>query len=646
MNPACRPRSHTRHQGRSLSEGVGSCNAEAVGRAAWPGRVLGRTMERTRRTIGSVGRLVIPFLALALPLSTTRAPGADFDPEAVVVRVGPFSSSLTDFYREFRRAAVSDTSTLTPDHAGAAKFLGRFVDELAVQTVALPDSGLLDPQRRVFLEEGVNMIYIEALRAELLPRYLGVDENVLREVYERKKTELQLAAIKVPTRAELESVQAALAGGAPFGDVAASMSKDPATRDRRGELGWIQPTAFPVEIQRILWALPDGVDSQPVEEPNFHAIYRVLGRRPLVSIGSLDQERDGIRTATIRPILGRAGSEIHDDLMSSYHFRVDEEAAEWMRAFIQRETAQVKRGYDPATDKPAPQGPEDVEKPFWTEAPLTGADATRPIAFVDGDTLPAIEVIDQLIFAPSMTWAKFDRVSDVVDLCDEALYQRVQVMEAKRLGYGKRPEIQRKILDKKRRFLWGAYRTNKIRPPLEPTDAELRALYQQRLANYDVPEMRRFVLVNVPTLALASEVRQKLQNGKVPSSIVRDLGRPDLNFLVTPDTTAGWSVFGQHPGIDMTLFGLKKGDVSSPIADQAGYSVIRLEDLSPAHVQTFEEVRAGLRRGLVLERENKAIAYLLRQVKPTLKIWTDPAAIAAMPIDPAHFQKKTRGPLN
>jgi hypothetical protein len=194
--------------------------------------------------------------------------------------------------------------------------------------------------------------------------------------------------------------------------------------------------------------------------------------------------------------LGRVGQEIHDDLMAAYNFRVDREAAEWLRAFLKEETKDVRRTYDPAKDKPYVDFGEEKEEPVWTEAPLKGEEAARPIAFTKGDTLRALEVIDEMVFQPSLIWPVFDSVTDVEDLCDSALYYRVQLREAKRLGIDKRPEIKRQILDKERWMYMHAYRRVKIMSETEPTEEELHAAYDGRIEEFSLPERRRFHLFN------------------------------------------------------------------------------------------------------------------------------------------------------
>jgi parvulin-like peptidyl-prolyl isomerase len=629
-----------RRQGRAPAKGREGC--EETGIAGRDATVEGAPGVRSSRSPGKYFRLMAQAVTFLVIGSVAGAQGTAPDTKTVVLRVGPLSATLQDFNREFRRAAVVDTSTLTPDQAGALKFVDRYADELMLYGWALRDTTiLLPPERQVPLGMAITTIYQEALRNELLPKYLKIDDALLQGTYERMKTDLRVAAIRVPTNAAMDSVKAELAAGTSFADAARKWSKDP-TAGPGGDLGWKQAISFFPETQEVLWRLAVGDVSPAIKEPNFHSIYRILEKRPNTSLLSFAEERSRLFRSAVSPLLGPAGGEMHDDLMGAYHFRVNPENAEWIRAFLQKETAGVRRGYDPDRDKPVSRASEeDRGLPQWGDSPFKEkADDLRPIAFIDGDTLTAVEFIDEVKFIPAMVWPLFDRLSDISDLADEALYDDVQVKEAIRLGLDKRPDVERKVLERKGVHAWRTYRDTILIPALAPTEQELRAVYEEGKSKYNLPERRRFVLVNVSTLDLAGQVQARLRKGMVPSSIVREIGKPELNFRVTPDTTAGWFAFGQNPGIDLALFGMKEGEVSNPIVEQGGYSVFRLEKISPAHQETFEDVRENLRRGLISQREKAAESKLLRRIRPKFEVWVDRAAISTMPIDPAQFQKR------
>ena len=564
------------------------------------------------------------------------------DPDAIVMRVGPVEHTLREFSAHFHRVAGMEKA-ITLDRAGIEQVLEDRVTELLAHVSVMGDSGIVTRMDLYYTGLGVDQIYQRALTEHLLPKYLDTSDEVLGEVYGRLATQLHLEAIKVPTDAEMEEVQAALDSGEAFDAVARRLSRDPSSSHRGGNLGWIDADRFPVAQQEILWSLDIGEISAPIAERQFHAVYRLVDRRPGPALGSLEEERSRILRGIHQAELGRAGKQMHEDLMTAYNYRVDMDAAEWMREFLHRETAGARRTYDPEKDKPYAELGKPTDPPYWDRVPLEGADAERPVAFIDGDTLTALEVIDELDFKPQLGWPTFENILDVTDLCSSALYYRVQILEAKRLGLDRDPEVVRQVTDRTRMMFWRAYRRERLLPSITPTEEELRDLYEARIEEYRLPERRRFVLVNTVTPELAEQAADLFQEGLVPSSIVRELGGPDADFQITPDTTSGWVTRGQHPPIDPDLFRLSEGEVSEPIPDRGRYSVLRVERISPAHLVDFETASEELSKQIMRQREQERIAEMAEEARKTTDVWVDRETILGIAINEETVEQQRAG---
>jgi len=593
--------------------------------------------RRPRNVLQSLALLAGMLCVLAGP-GLGQGPAPDLD--AVVIKVGPVSVTLQEFSNHFHKAA-RDAPSMIPDRASVQGVLDSRVETLLAQTSTMRDSTVLTRTDAMMASRSIEGIVHRMFLEKAITKYLKADEEVIRAVFDRMSTQLKLAAIKVPTLVELDSVLAALSRGEPFDQVARRLSRDQRSSYRGGEIGWVDATGFSVEQQEILWSLPDGEVSPRFAERQFHAVYRVLDRREGPPLGSIDEERAGILQAIQRNELGRAGQELHDDLMTAYNYRVDMEAAEWMRKFLERETAGVRRTYDPEKDKSfVTLGGEPKDPRLWTEAPLKGEEAARPVAYIDGDTLSALEVIDELVFLPSLTWARFESVTDVTNLCDSAFYYRVKLMEAKRIGLESDPDVLRVIHTQQMYMFWRAYYREKILPEITPDPEEVRAVYEERIEDFYLPERRRFVLVNTPTREQAMQVQDLFRKGLVPSSIVRELGTPDSDFQVTPDTTTGWVTYGQIPVLDPILFRLAEGEVGDPFLDRGRFSVLRLEKKSPAHTQSFESIEADLSRQIRTAREKMVVSEMAAAARKDTEVWIDQNAIGRMDIKVALIEQQ------
>ena len=138
------------------------------------------------------------------------------------------------------------------------------------------------------------------------------------------------------------------------------------------------------------------------------------------------------------------------------------------------------------------------------------------------------------------------------------------------------------------------------------SDADLRSYYEQNQARFGTPEERRasHILINAPSDAPAadrSKARAKASEllaevRKAPATFAavarknsEDTGSAekggDLDFV-----TRGAMV----KSFDDAMFGLKKGDISDIVESEFGYHIIQLNDIKPAVIQPFDQVRATI----------------------------------------------------
>jgi peptidyl-prolyl cis-trans isomerase D len=134
---------------------------------------------------------------------------------------------------------------------------------------------------------------------------------------------------------------------------------------------------------------------------------------------------------------------------------------------------------------------------------------------------------------------------------------------------------------------------------------DLQTYYDKVKERYSEPEKRHahhiLIAIAAPkdakadaaALARANEIEAELKSGKDFSDLAKkdsadpgsasqggDLGWADKSAFVGPFADA--------------LFAMQAGQTSDPVKTQFGYHIIRLDEIRPAHVRPFEEVRAEL----------------------------------------------------
>ncbi|MCX5752060.1 MAG: peptidyl-prolyl cis-trans isomerase [Candidatus Krumholzibacteria bacterium] len=124
--------------------------------------------------------------------------------------------------------------------------------------------------------------------------------------------------------------------------------------------------------------------------------------------------------------------------------------------------------------------------------------------------------------------------------------------------------------------------------PYEPTDAELRGLYEQRKADFKAPAMRRVRVMEIekkPTAADEEDIKARAED------IRADIAKGTLDFAeaakeysddnTTADKGGDLGFFKKGdmaPEFDAAAFALKPGQLSEPVRTPFGYHLIKVEE--------------------------------------------------------------------
>lgn len=175
----------------------------------------------------------------------------------------------------------------------------------------------------------------------------------------------------------------------------------------------------------------------------------------------------------------------------------------------------------------------------------------------------------------------------------------------------------------KRKARYVVIDSTKLSNVAPPTDAELRQYYAQHKDQYNVPERAnvRHILIKTPAPGPDGKVDQKaLDAAKTKAEdllkqIKNGANFADLAKKYSEDPGSakqggelGWFEHGRMvPEFDKAAFALtQKGQLSDLVKTTYGYHIIQLIDKQPAHVRTFDEVKAEI--APVVESDKKAKA--------------------------------------
>jgi len=143
-----------------------------------------------------------------------------------------------------------------------------------------------------------------------------------------------------------------------------------------------------------------------------------------------------------------------------------------------------------------------------------------------------------------------------------------------------RPELRQAVLVK--------FDPAEIAPTIPADEDALKALYAKQQATLGSPEQRSFVEVTAPDGAAAGAISAALKAGQSPDAAAKAHGGKVIQY-------AG-KAKADVPDAKMAdaAFALKAGEVSGPVSGDFGLGVVKVTDIKPGNVPTYESVRPRL----------------------------------------------------
>jgi parvulin-like peptidyl-prolyl isomerase len=165
------------------------------------------------------------------------------------------------------------------------------------------------------------------------------------------------------------------------------------------------------------------------------------------------------------------------------------------------------------------------------------------------------------------------------------------------------------------------------------TTAEVRAYYDKNTARFRVPESFTFQTISIlpprnGTPDQAKEGRKRAEEALKQAKTTNSFQQ--FGLLAEKISEDDYRVnMGDHkmapadklpPMVLKPLQGMKPGDVSGLIQIETAYTIIRLNAHSPAHTQSFTEVKAELQTDLQKKKYEQLRSNLAKQLKAKSKV--------------------------
>ena len=139
-----------------------------------------------------------------------------------------------------------------------------------------------------------------------------------------------------------------------------------------------------------------------------------------------------------------------------------------------------------------------------------------------------------------------------------------------------------------------------IEQQIEPDNETLQKLYIENEALYTNPEQRRAQHILLEEVSNASAILKEIRQGGDFS----ELARIHSKDITSSEEGGDLGLFERElmvPEFDAAVFSMNVGDISDVVKTDYGYHIIKLNEIQPSTLQTFEEVEEQL---LALHKKN------------------------------------------
>lgn len=215
------------------------------------------------------------------------------------------------------------------------------------------------------------------------------------------------------------------------------------------------------------------------------------------------------------------------------------------------------------------------------------------VATVNGKPIPAAKV-DQMVKQVVAQGKQTDSPQLRDAIKRELINREVLIQEADKQGFGARPEVKAALDNARQSIIINAMLAEYVKKnPVK--DADVKAEYDKYKSTVGEKEYHaRHILVATEDEAKAIIV--KLKKGEK----FEELAKQSKDGSAANGGDLDWASPASYvPEFSKAMVGLQKGQITeTPVKSQFGYHVIKLEDVRPAKVPSFDEVKQQVAESL------------------------------------------------
>jgi parvulin-like peptidyl-prolyl isomerase len=225
------------------------------------------------------------------------------------------------------------------------------------------------------------------------------------------------------------------------------------------------------------------------------------------------------------------------------------------------------------------------------------------------------EVIETL---PESDRAKYDTPGGRAELTDAVIQEELYYQEGLKLGLHDEEKIKETLEAYERSLVVAEYFNQNIKPLAHPDDQEMHDFYeenQERFTRQPIARAQHIMSKNDPDKL--REFKRMVEEGEEKFTTLAhkysddDLTQLDGGALGFFNPGGYMRGIGYSDELSEAAFSLEVGEISEPVKWRKGWSIVVLNELRPAVVRPFDEVRDEIMEVFVVQRidEIRKVAF-------------------------------------
>lgn len=490
----------------------------------------------------------------------------------VLARVGDRVTTVRDFVRGWFNAWVPDLPA--PDSAGRAQFLNSIVtkDLLALEAHRLGVQ--LGFEDRLEMREYTQRMLSGVLYRRAVTDSVSVSDADVDRAFEGFRTQVRSRHIQFSDPEIAERVRAdLLAKRIGWEEAVRQYSRDPATRETGGDLGWMDYGNAPPVMAYDVWPLPVGVISPVFRDDSGFHLAQVTERRAATP-PDLNAGRRIVASSLQSYRIARRLEALTDEIRRRVHLVYENEAIEFAsRHFtanleVDKEGLGTRMTYNDALPEFSP------------------ADTSRVLARLDGGVLTLGRFLDLYSHLNVMVRPEVYTPGLFRKAIDNFLLEPAMAEEALARGLDRDPIAVRNLGLKREQLMVQRLYQDSVAAHVWLSPKERRAFYQDHLSAYFTFPKVRFAAMSFHDRESAASVATLLKGGADVHQVLAD----SLKHRMIGGSIKERRQNESGPYHKLLFEGMRPGgvEIDGPARDGSWF-VIKLMEYDAGRQLTYEE---------------------------------------------------------